>query len=159
LPRGGPRNATPGKSYQNRTDLGGQNVVGPQPTATGQVPIKTAPGQAQGQATAQANAQKALRMSGAPTGMTPPAPPSRPLPPVTPITAESELPEQSIFDGAPIGGGSNILNIPEAQTQDNIKFDSDIRAYSQSLRYVASLPGTSAETKQAIATLLRESDV
>ena len=98
MPRGGPRNATPGKSYQNRTDLGGQNVVGPKPAATGKVPIQTAPNQAQGQATAQRQAQQVVPMGGAPSQ------------PVQPLFAPTDRPDEPVTHGGRLGGGATDVS-------------------------------------------------
>lgn len=79
---------------------------------------------------------------------------SRPnMPAPTPITAPSELPDQSIMDGAPIGGGSNTLNLP--MQRDNSGFDNSIEMYTPVFNFIASRETTSVETRDAIALLLR----
>ena len=82
------------------------------------------------------------------------------LPPVTSITAPSELPDQSVMDGAPIGDGANsIPGLPTPSEPDNIEFDNSIRQYSQVLQFVASQPSTSQETRSIISSLLRDSAI
>ena len=101
MPRGGPRNATPGKSYSNRTDLGGQNVVGPKPSATGKVPIQTAPNQAQGEATAQRQAQRVVPVSGVPSQ------------PVQPLFAPTDRPDEPVTAGGRLGDGiADVTGLP-----------------------------------------------
>ena len=77
------------------------------------------------------------------------------LPDVTPITAETQNPDQTIFDGAPIGDGMN--NIPGLPTQqsDNVNFNAAMTAYYPVLNYIASRPDTSAETRDVLNTLMR----
>ena len=77
------------------------------------------------------------------------------LPEVTPITAETQNPDQSIFDGAPIGDGMNsIPGLPTQQT-DNVNFNAAMTAYYPVLNYIASRPDTSAETRDVLNTLMR----
>jgi len=86
--------------------------------------------------------------------------PAPQLPPVTPITAPSELPDQSVMDGAPMGDGANsIPGLPTPSEPDNIEFDASIRGYSQILQFVASQPSTSKETRSIISTLLRGTEI
>lgn len=88
------------------------------------------------------------------------ATPAPQLPPVTPITAPSELPDQSVMDGAPIGDGANsIPGLPTPSEPNNIEFDASIRGYSQILQFVASQPSTSKETRSIISTLLRGTEI
>lgn len=110
MPRGGKRVGTPGKAYANRTDLGGQNVVGPRPAATGKVPIQTAPNQAQGNATAQREAQKVIPMGGNAPVQLPAAPPPSPL---TSLFAPTSSPNEPVTTGVDMGSGagSAILNL------------------------------------------------
>lgn len=115
-PRGGSRNATPGKSYSNRTDLGGQNVVGPQPTATGKVPIQTAPNQVQGEATAQRQAQRVIPMGGNPTTVQPPTQPQpQPSSPLTSLFASSARQDEPVTTGVDTGpgAGSSVLGLEQ----------------------------------------------
>lgn len=118
MPRGGARNATPGKSYQNRTDLGGQNVVGPKPSATGKVPIQTAPNQAQGQASAQRQAQQVVPMSGAPAGMAPTQAP-QPSAPLTSLFAPTANPNEPVTAGVDMGpgAGSAVLGLGQMRSK------------------------------------------
>ena len=87
----------------------------------------------------------------APTGMSTPPPQ---LPPVTPITAKSELPDQSVMDGAPIGDGANSIPRLPTGVPDNVQFDKTIKSYAPVLNYVLSLPQTSKETRQILTSLL-----
>lgn len=91
----------------------------------------------------------AIQQGGAP--MKDASSPIMPMP--TPLTAPSELPDQSIMDGSPIGGGSNILNI--ATQRDNSGFNASIEEYAPVLNFIASRETTSVETRNAIAGLLR----
>jgi hypothetical protein len=75
------------------------------------------------------------------------------LPPVTSITAPSELPDQHIMDGAPVGPGANsIPGLPQAP--DNNKFNQTMEQYRPVLDFIASLPQTSADTRNALNTLM-----
>jgi hypothetical protein len=75
---------------------------------------------------------------------------------VTPITAATENPDQTIFDGAPVGGGMNsIPGLPQQTESDNTEFNASIRAYAPVLTYINSRPETSKETRQVISLLMR----
>ena len=87
----------------------------------------------------------------APTGM-PTAQPQ--LPPVTGITAPSELPDQSVMDGASMGPGANSIPGLPTGVPDNVQFDKTIKSYAPVLNYVLSLPQTSKETRQILTSLL-----
>lgn len=119
MPRGGPRNGTQGKAYSNRTDLGGQNVVQPQPAATGKVPIQTAPGQVQGAQTAQREAQQAVPMSGMPNFGTPAQGP------VQSLFAETDRPDEPSTTGGLKGDGANYITSlpadPMAETDPSVQ--------------------------------------
>ena len=119
MPRGGPRNATPGKSYSNRTDLGGQNVVGPKPTATGKVPIQTAPNQAQGQATAQRQAQQVVPIGGTPSAPAPTQPQAQPSAPLTSLFAPTANPNEPVTAGVDMGpgAGSAVLGLGQMRSK------------------------------------------
>ena len=111
MPRGGSRNGTQGKGYSNRTDLGGQNVVSPRPSATGQIPIQAAPGQAYGAGAAQKASQAIVPMGGAPTGGAPMQPQGQSSPtPVTPMFAPTAFPNQPVTAGVANSPGAG----PEA---------------------------------------------
>ena len=116
MPRGGKRDGTQGKGYQNRTDLGGQNVVGPQPTATGKVPIQTAPNQAQGQATAQRTAQQVVPMGGTPSMPMQAPQPSAPLTSLFAPTANPNEPVTAGVDMGP-GAGSAVLGLGQMRAK------------------------------------------
>jgi hypothetical protein len=78
------------------------------------------------------------------------------MPSVTAITAPTENPEQTIFDGAPIGGGMNsIPGLPQQPQPDNAEFNASIRAYEPVLSFINSRPETSKETRQVISLLMR----
>ena len=117
--RGGARTGTPGKAYQNRTDLHGANVVSAQPVQPGaKLPVATASGQPYGAATVQRNAQQTVGMAGT---QTPPPPavqagaptPSAPLQAPTPLNAPTDhgLPVTTGVDAGP-GAGSEVLLKP-----------------------------------------------
>lgn len=75
---------------------------------------------------------------------------------VTPITAATENPDQTIFDGAPVGGGMNsIPGLPNQAEPDNVEFNASIRAYNPVLTFINSRPETSKETRQVISMLMR----
>jgi hypothetical protein len=75
---------------------------------------------------------------------------------VTPITAATKNPDQTIFDGAPIGGGMNsIPGLPNQGEPDNVEFNATIRAYNPVLTFINSRPETSKETRQVISMLMR----
>ena len=115
MPRGGSRNPTPGKAYTNRTDLGGQNVVGPRASAPTQMPIQAAPGQSYGAGAAQKASQQVVPMAGAPSSQAPVQPQGMPQPsaPVTPMFAPTAFPDQPVtagVDNTP-GPGSSALGL------------------------------------------------
>jgi len=78
------------------------------------------------------------------------------MPPVTPITAPSEMPDQPVTDGVPIGAGNNsIPGLPEpAPGPDNTQFNAAIQAYYPVLSYIASRPETSTETRNVLSALM-----
>jgi len=81
---------------------------------------------------------------------------SRSMQDVTPITAATENPDQTIFDGAPVGGGMNsIPGLPQQPQPDNAEFNASIRAYGPVLSFINSRPETSKETRQVISLLMR----
>ena len=77
------------------------------------------------------------------------------LPDVTPITADTQMPDQTIFDGAPIGDGMNSIPGLPTNQNDNVNFNNAIAAYYPVLNYIASRPDTSTETRDALNTLMR----
>lgn len=109
--RGGPRTATPGTNYTNRTDLQARQ------------PIATAPGQAYGVAGQQAAAQSAMPLPGGgasagPTLGGPASPgPAGPLPgSLGPLHAPTNRPAEPLTHGLPTGpgGGPEVLgNAPD----------------------------------------------
>ena len=78
------------------------------------------------------------------------------MPPATTITAPTELPDQSIMDGAPIGDGNNsIPGLPQpVPGPDNTQFNAAIQAYYPVLSYIASRPETSTETRNVLSALM-----
>lgn len=105
MPRGGARKGTPGKAYQNRTDLHGANVVSAQPANTGaKLPVATATGQPYGAATVQKNAQQNVAMAGTQTPTPQPIQSGAPTAPVNPLTGVTPL-TQPTTHGLPITHG------------------------------------------------------
>jgi len=97
----------------------------------------------------QGNAAVASIASPAPSGSMPG------LAPVTSITAPTELPNQPVTDGAPIGAGMNsIPGLPQPQIADNTQFNQNIEAYRPVLTYIANQPSTSTDTRKVISLLL-----
>ena len=78
------------------------------------------------------------------------------MPPATTITAPTELPDQSVMDGAPIGAGTNsIPGLPQpAPGPDNTQFDAALQAYYPVLSYIASRAETSTETRNVLSALM-----
>lgn len=72
--------------------------------------------------------------------------------PVTPITAPTQLPDQHVLDGSPVGPGANsVPNLPPVMTNDP-----DINDIQRELPYMefwASQPGASQSTKDYVAYL------
>lgn len=142
---------------------GNQNSGGFRPTAPQNNPMNISPAGGNGQS----GKQPARYISGLPYGQgkatmqqqqgAPMARPismasSTPLPEVTPLTAESELPNQSIMDGAPMGPGA--MNIPGLPM--NVSGDPDIdsiRAQYPIMQAWASMPGTSKATASYVKYL------
>ena len=112
MPRGGSRNATPGKAYTNRTDLGGQNVVRPQSVSPNKLAVQAPTGQSYGVATAQKAAQAVVPMAGNPSPDLSSAPQSSqpPQTPVTPMFAPTAFPQQPVTAGVANSPGAG----PEA---------------------------------------------
>lgn len=103
--RGGARTGTPGKAYQNRTDLHGANVVSAQPANTGaKLPVATATGQPYGAATVQKNAQQTVAMAGTQTPTPQPVAGGAPSAPVNPLSGVTPL-TQPTTHGLPITHG------------------------------------------------------
>lgn len=138
--RGGARTGTPGKAYQNRTDLHGANVVSAQPVNQGaKLPVATASGQPYGAATVQRNAQQTVGMAGT---QTPPPPqvqagapqetlPPAPSTPLTPLFAPSTNPNEPVTTGVPNspGAGPEVLNL----TNPVVGQYNDAKSYIQTL--------------------------
>ncbi len=79
-----------------------------------------------------------------------PETPAPQLPPVTPLTAGTELPDQTIMDGAARGDGNGIeaLGLPSAPVGDP---DIDmIRSYLPAMEMWANQPTTPNSTKEYI---------
>lgn len=131
--RGGFRPTAPQNNPANISANGGNGQSGKQPARY----ISGLP-YGQGQATMQQ--QQAAPMA-RPISMAT----SMPMPEVTPLEAETQLPTQSIMDGAPMGPGAmNVPGLPK-----NVSGDPDIdmiRAQYPIMRAWASMPGTSRAT-------------
>ena len=103
--RGGARTGTPGKAYQNRTDLHGANVVSAQPVQPGaKLPVATASGQPYVAATVQKNAQQNVAMAGTQTPTPQPVAGGAPSAPVNPLSGVTPL-TQPTTHGLPITHG------------------------------------------------------
>lgn len=78
------------------------------------------------------------------------------IPQATPITAPTELPDQPVTDGVPVGAGNNsIPGLPQpAPAADNTQFNATIQAYYPVLSYIASRPETSTETRNVLSALM-----
>lgn len=116
MPRGGKRTPTAGKTYPNRTDLGGQ------------VPAQAAPGQPYGAAGEQMAAQRAVPMA---------------APMIQPgaqgaFDRPTERPDEPITAGLDIGPGpgSEVLGLPDEDAQDL----ESMRTYLPRLELMASHP-------------------
>jgi hypothetical protein len=72
--------------------------------------------------------------------------------PMTSLYAPTERPNEPVTNGINIGpgAGAEALNLPQT---DNTNFNAAIRSYMPVLAYVADLPNTSPETRQAIRQL------
>lgn len=116
MPRGGPRQGTPGQSYGNRTDM--QSV-------------KVATGQPYGAAKQQADSQKVVPIAGrtspgpsGPPAVAPPATGGLPGPPpgqLTPLDAPSQRPGEPVTAGLGVGAGAG----PEANPFNNVGSEDD----------------------------------
>lgn len=144
---GGFRPDAPQNNPANVSPLGGAGQSGqPKPGYTGF---------AYGENSALEAQASGARLAAAPT------PTPMPMAPVTPITAPSSRPGEPVTTGIATGEGAGpeALNLPTPVQETNTGFNTSIQAYAPVLSYVASLPNTSKETRQAIATLLREASV
>ena len=83
---------------------------------------------------------------------TPSMPSSPSLPPTVPITAETQMKDQSVMHGAPIGAGANsIPGLPQPVTDDpDIQAIRDVYPI---LQVWASQPGSSQGTKDYVRYL------
>lgn len=136
MPRGGPRNGTPGKAYGNRSDLRGQKPPG------AALPVQTAPGQAYGMRKQQEDAQRAL----------PIATPAAPAPTQVPSLADpTTRPNEPVTTGLPMGPGAGPEALGGALEPDNGL--NDMLAYLPMLEFIASQPGSSAQTRQLVRRL------
>ena len=83
---------------------------------------------------------------------TPSMPSSPSLPPTVPITAETQMKDQSVMHGAPIGAGANsIPGLPQPMTDDpDIQAMRDVYPI---LQVWASQPGSSQGTKDYVRYL------
>lgn len=127
MPRGGPRQGAPGKSYQNRTDLNAPRAL----------PVQVGPSQQYGQATALSQLQRQVPTANAPLPTPPPLatapgsndptapqpggvggqPPSGP-PPALPgelgdFGGPSQNPGEHVMTGAPSGPGAGPEVLPQ----------------------------------------------
>lgn len=117
--RGGARQGTPGRSYQNRTDL-----------QTAKIPVQAATGQQYGMHKAQVDAQRAQPMGPSPSPtVPPPAAPAGPSVPPAPLPgqvvgldAPSERPNEPVTAGLPVGAGPG----PEALAPMGLGDQSDV---------------------------------
>jgi hypothetical protein len=71
---------------------------------------------------------------------------------LTPITAPTNLPNQAITDGAPIGPGANSVEGLPMQASEDPDIN-EIRAYYPVLQFYASQPGASQGTKDYVTYL------
>jgi len=142
--RGGMRPTAPQNNPANVSGTGGAGQSG-----------RVAQGYAYGM-----NKQINDQVAGAPLAKGPTFNAARPsigsMTPATAITAPTELPDQSIMDGAPIGDGNNsIPGLPEpAPGPDNTQFNAALQAYYPVLSYIASRPETSTETRNVLSALM-----
>ena len=102
MPSGGLRPNAP----QNKFGVSGTGGGG---SKDGQ-PLRVAPGGKYGERKSSLDQQRSVPLVS-------PQPQAAPnvqqnLPPIVPLTAPSQRPDESVMDGAPIGPGSNTLNIP-----------------------------------------------
>lgn len=100
MPRGGRRQATPGKGYANRTDLNERRPL----------PVQAGPSQQYGQRAAQEGAQKIIPLAPQPA---PPVPavagtPAMVGPAPTPLDAPTGRPGEPVTAGAPVGPGPGL---------------------------------------------------
>lgn len=149
--RGGARTGTPGKNYTNRSDLN---------TNRGALPVMAATGQQYGKATAQREAQRALPMGAPPppaVGPVASSPATGPTVPgqlpgqLVPLDAPSQRPNEPVTAGVPVGagGGPELLG-RLAQSEDGVE---DLAMYLPMLEFIASQPGTSAQTRNFVRRL------
>ena len=80
------------------------------------------------------------------------APEAPTLSPITPLTAPTNLPNQSVMDGAPVGPGANSVEGLPMQATGDPDID-EIRAYYPVLQFYASQPGASQGTKDYVTYL------
>lgn len=116
MARGGPRQGTPGATYQNRTDLQRPSI-----------PQRPAPGQTYGQGVQQQQAIQTAPMGPPPVAggggtATPPPPAPRTAPEPTPLFAPTQRPNEPLTAGVDTGPGpdSSVLNLNAGQTADTL---------------------------------------
>jgi hypothetical protein len=75
--------------------------------------------------------------------------------PVTSLYAPTERPGEPVTTGIALGAGAGpeVIGMNQMPTEDDLNFRANIQAYMPVLSYVASLPGTSPETRKAIRQL------
>ena len=145
--RGGMRPSAPQNNPANVSGTGGAGQSG-----------RVAQGYAYGM-NKQINEQAAgapLANAGTSSAGSSPVDPMSSMPPATTITAPTELPDQSVMDGAPIGAGNNsVPGLPQpAPGPDNTQFNATLQAYYPVLSYIASRPETSTETRNVLSALM-----
>jgi hypothetical protein len=142
--RGGFRPTAPQNNPANISANGGNGQSGKQPA-------RYISGLPYGQGQETLRTQQAADMS-QPTNSPTSLGTTNPLPEITPLTAGTEMPNQSVLDGAPIGAGAmNIPGLPK-----NVSGDPDIdmiRAQYPIMQAWASMPGTSIATAQYVKYL------
>jgi hypothetical protein len=141
MPRGGRRDGTPGRAYGNRSDLNGPKPPGMP------LPVQAASGQAYGARKQQEDAQRAIPMASAP-GMSQPAMSPEQIPSLTDPTTR---PNEPVTAGLPVGPGPGPEALGGALEPDTGL--TDMLAYLPMLEFLASQPGSSAQTRQMVRRL------
>lgn len=132
----------PGK-YSRRTDGGPMDTQ----------PQRYMAGESYGESKELNELQASAPLAGAPSRAEklPPTQPASPAPMPTPFNAETERPDEPITAGAPVGAGTNNLELP--MTQATVQDKEKLFVLLQLADRAASQPGASNATKNLVRRL------
>ena len=151
--RGGYRPSAPQNNPANISATGGNGQSGRQP-------MQNYTGMGYGGSKALADQQRGAPIQGRPTmpELSTNVPGAMTASPIIPLDAPTMNPNEDVMSGVDAGPGPgfDVTGLPRNQQMQNDDFKNSLTAYAPVLKYVASRNDASAETRAAIAMLLRD---